>query len=50
LKLTFFGGTDVFLAMVEEGLKVPYHLAMDLMGKGITTVMTLGDKEFIFNE
>ena len=49
LKLTFYQGTDVFIAMLPEGLPVPYNLGVDLINKGIRSTMTLGDEEFEFN-
>ena len=49
LKLTFYGGTEVFIAFKPDGVKSPYSLSMDLIDHGIKTIHKLNDKEFIFN-
>lgn len=48
-KLIFYGGTEVFGAMIPEGTEMPYNLAQDLMSSGMPVTYTLGEEEFSFN-
>jgi|APEBP8051073178_1049388.scaffolds.fasta_scaffold26273_2 hypothetical protein len=47
--MRFYGGLDVFVAMIPKGKRLPDNLAMMLIDKGIPTTITLGDKEYDFN-
>lgn len=49
LKLLFYEGAEVFISFIPEGVEKPYMLGMDLLNRGMRTVITLGDKEFKFN-
>lgn len=48
-RLCFYGGLNVYAAIIPNGVERPYHLGMDLMGRGIKTVITLGDKSYEIN-
>jgi hypothetical protein len=47
--LLFYGGLDVFVAMIPDESQMPYNLGMDLINRGIRTTLTLGDAEYQFN-
>ena len=47
--LLFYGGHDVFVAMIPDDSNMPYNLGMDLLNRGICTTITLGDAEYHFN-
>jgi len=49
LHLLFYGGLDVYIALIPEQSEIPYNLAMDLMNRGIRTTITLGEEEYHFN-
>lgn len=48
-KLIFYGGTEVFGAMIPEGTQTPYDLVHQLMTSGMPVTYTLGEEEFHFN-
>ena len=50
LKLTFYGGAEVFIAFQPNGIKEPFNFGIFLMGKGVHTVFSLGDKDYEFNK
>ncbi len=50
LKLVFYQGTEVFVAMLPEGKPIPYDLGFDLMQKGIHSNFKLGNENFEFNK
>jgi hypothetical protein len=47
--LQFYGGLDVYVALIPSGTDVPYNLGMALMADGIKTTITLGHEEYNFN-
>jgi hypothetical protein len=49
LHTRFYGGLDVFTAMLPEQSKLPFNLGMALMNDGIRTTITLGADEYHFN-
>lgn len=49
MKLVFYGGLEVFLAFLPEGVAQPQHLGFELLAHGVKTVVTLGEKEYVFN-
>lgn len=49
-KLVFYGGTEVFGALIPEGTKKPYDLAHQIMSNGMPVTFTLGKEEFQFNQ
>lgn len=48
-RLCFYGGLNVYAAVTPEGSERPCHLGMELMNRGIKTVLTLGDKSYEIN-
>lgn len=50
LKIVFYGTADVYFAFKDKEANEPFDLQMNLMNKGIETIITLGDKEFVFNK
>ena len=47
--LRFYGGIDVYINYQKEGVTFPPDLSMELIGRGIPTVYTLGTREYRFN-
>ena len=47
--LCFYGGLYVYAAMIPKGVAMPENLAWAFVGRGIKTIVTLGDKEYEFN-
>lgn len=47
--LQFYGGLDVYVALMPEGSRLPGNIAMQLIDMGIQTTITLGEKEYRFN-
>jgi hypothetical protein len=50
LKMTFYEGTEIFVSFIANSKQVPYNIAHHFISNGINTVLTLGDKEFLFNK
>lgn len=50
LHLVFYGGVHVYVALGEGIKEKPFHLGWALMGAGIKTIFTVGDKEYVFNK
>jgi hypothetical protein len=48
-RLCFYGGLNIYAAMWPSTSSTPYNLAIDLMNRGIKTIITLGDKKYEFN-
>ncbi len=49
-KLTFYGGTEVFGALIPEGKKPSYTLQDQILSMGLPIQYTLGDEKFQFNQ
>lgn len=49
LKLTFYGGTEVFISFQPEGRLIPFNLGFELMKSGKHITFRLNDEEFEFN-
>ena len=49
MHLAFYGGLNVYLAFVPQEATPPANLAVELMARGIRTVLTLEDKAYEFN-
>ena len=49
MHLVFYGGLNVYLAFVPQEATPPANLTMELMARGIRTIVTLGDKAYEFN-
>ena len=47
--LSFYGAVSVYVAVVLEGNPRPYHLGIDLMNRGIRTLLSLGDESYEIN-
>lgn len=47
--LTFYGGLRVYLAFVPGDASPPANLGIELMARGLRTIITLGDKTYEFN-
>lgn len=45
----FYGGVNVYAAVMPKGVERPYHLGMELMNQGIKTVFTLGNRSYEVN-
>lgn len=49
MRMCFYSSVHVYAAFQPKGSKEPYHLAIDLMNRGIKTVFRLGDESFEVN-
>ena len=49
LKICFYGGIDIYVSFVPDGVQVPFNLGIKLIEGGIRTIITLDDKEYVFN-
>jgi hypothetical protein len=47
--LCFYGAVNIYVSVLLDGIPRPYHLAMDLMNRGVRTVFTLGDESYEIN-
>lgn len=50
LKMLFYGGCEILVSFVPEGIKPPHNLGMQMIQGGIQTVIELEGKEYKFNE
>lgn len=50
MKLTFYGGLQVYLAFQPESAKPPANLTAELIAQGLPTVIALGTNTYVFNE
>jgi hypothetical protein len=48
-RLCFYGGINVYEAVIPQGVVLPPNLAFELMNRGIKTIFTLGDKSYEIN-
>ena len=48
-RLCFYEGLNVYCSFLPRNCKPPKNLAVELMNGGIKTVLTLGDKRYVFN-
>lgn len=48
-RLCFYGGLNIYAAMWPLSSSPPANLAMELMNRGIKTIITLGDEKYEFN-
>ncbi len=48
-RLCFYGGLNIYAAMWPSTSSTPCNLAMDLMNRGMKTIITLGDERYEFN-
>jgi len=49
LHVQFYGGLDVYSALIPDKTEFPFNLGVDLMNRGIRTTITIGDGEYHFN-
>jgi hypothetical protein len=50
LRITFYEGTNVFIAFQDVNAKKPFNLATELISSGIKTIVSFKDgSEFEFN-
>ena len=50
VRLVFYGGIKVYVAFLPVGSETPSHLGIELMRRGIHTVIDVDGKKFEFNE
>lgn len=50
LRMVFYGTAEVYLAFRPRDVKEPFDLGLMLMNEGVTTTITLNDKEYVFNK
>ena len=48
-RLCFYSGVNIYAAMWPSSSSPPANLAMELMNRGIKTIITLGDEKYEFN-
>lgn len=48
-RLCFYGGINIYAAMWPSNASPPANLAMELMNRGIKTIITLNDEKYEFN-
>lgn len=49
MRLCFYGGVNIYVALMPESATVPKNFAFEIMNRGIKTVFRLGDKEYEIN-
>ena len=49
MKLVFYGGLEVYLAFIPASATQPTLLAFELLAHGVKSIVTLGDKAYVFN-
>ena len=47
LKMTFYGGTDVYVRFLAEGTAPPQNITLELIKMGIPTIVNIGPNEHI---
>ena len=50
LIICLYGGIDTYISFIPEGVNLPSNLGMELLNAGVQTIITLGDKEYVFNK
>ncbi len=50
LRLVFYGGIEIYISLIPSDREIPSNLAIELMKRGIHTVITFGDKQYEFNK
>lgn len=48
-RLCFYGGINIYAAVIPDIAKPPKHLGVELMNQGVKTILTLGDKNYEIN-
>jgi hypothetical protein len=49
LRMCFYGGVDIYISFIPEGVKIPGNLTMELIDRGIETHFRLEGKDYRFN-
>lgn len=49
IRMCFYGGIEIFTAVIPDGLELQPDIGMLLISKGVNTILTLGDKKYEFN-
>ncbi len=49
LKMCFYEGVDVYMSFIPEGTQMPSNLAIELMNRGIKTIVNIEGKNYEFN-
>lgn len=49
MRLCFYGGLRVYIAFTPDGSSPPPNLAIELMSRGIKTIITSGEKSYVFD-
>lgn len=47
--LQFYGGVDVYVCLIPQDATPPPNLAMELIEMGVTTIISLDGKHYVFN-
>ncbi len=50
LRLCFYGGINIYVSFIPDGIELPKHLGYELMKKGIHTIFTVEGKEYEVNK
>ena len=50
LSFVFYGGITVYVSLGKDIYERPFNFGMFLIEKGITTVINVGEKQFVFNK
>ena len=50
LHLQFYGGLDIYVGMVPSASNPPPNFAMELISLGVETILSEGDKLYVFNK
>ncbi|MBF4987055.1 hypothetical protein [Methylophilus sp. 14] len=48
-RLCFYGGLNIYAAVLPEGVKRPFDLGSELINLGVKTIITLGEKSYEIN-
>lgn len=50
MRMVFYGAAEAYFSFSPPNTKVPSNLAMDLIERGMKTIISIEDENFIFNE
>lgn len=49
MRLCFYGGIEIYIALIPKGIEPPANLGAELIIKGVKTILRLGDRTYEFN-
>ena len=49
LRMCFYGGVDIYVSLLPDGVSIPGNLAMEFVSRGIETHLPLEGKDYRFN-